>query len=535
MTSNTWPPRFALSRERILRLLTGTRFYADPSAALREAILNAIDAVRRRQDAADTLDPLIDVTFDRDRRTLRVADNGIGMDRDSVTDFFSTVGASLAALEQDPQSVGEFGIGVVSYFMAGDRFELQTLNGASDPIRLMFHKRMLEEEDGKAVEMEAESASQGTSILIHVRNARTLELLIEKFPHWCRDVKGLSARILPGTTTLAQQGVSLGEGRHAIELQELPEWVEKAHLSPVSNPTGWEAMTGNSTVSVLYRGVFVQECQVEQLWGIQGTIDVNPKHFKPRLNREGFVGEEFQTEMTSFLTSCHPQILEAMVPYLRDALTHGALTKWQTKQWANLWLSVPRSEPYQAAVAAWDREFRMVPAFMLASPGTDWKAVSLDTIKSRGPKVFVAPPETKRPRDVVTAAVNYLRNTGETVIRGIRVDQSWLRYAPRTYATTADLIVHVFEKEFPQRVFLTQHANDILSSIAPVASLYTGPPTVDLVALGTSGQPIIRVLERLIINIDDPVGKTIVLEALRANRGPISLIESTAKYAHQSP
>ena len=43
------------------------------------------------------------------------------MDKNSVTRFFATVGASLATMEQHPQSVGEFGIGVVSYFMAGDR------------------------------------------------------------------------------------------------------------------------------------------------------------------------------------------------------------------------------------------------------------------------------------------------------------------------------------------------------------------------------------------------------------------------------
>ena len=64
MSAPAWPPRFALSRERILKLLTGERFYSDPSAALREAILNAIDAVHRRQQTVDSLDPMIDVTFD---------------------------------------------------------------------------------------------------------------------------------------------------------------------------------------------------------------------------------------------------------------------------------------------------------------------------------------------------------------------------------------------------------------------------------------------------------------------------------------
>ena len=72
-------------------------------------------------------------------------------------------------------------------------------------------------------------------------------------------------------------------------------------------------MTGNSTVSVLYRGVFVQDYEVAELWGIAGSIDVDPKHFKPRLNREAFVEGQFQNEITDFLRSCHPAILQQLV------------------------------------------------------------------------------------------------------------------------------------------------------------------------------------------------------------------------------
>ena len=528
-----WPPRFTLSRERILKLLTGTRFYSDPSAALREAILNAIDAVRRRQESSALFEPVIDVTIDRDRLSLRVDDNGVGMDKHSITHFFATVGASLAEMEQHPQSVGEFGIGVVSYFMAGDSFELQTWDGVSDPIGLRFEKEMLEHEDGEAIELSANRTSQGTSLTINIRDASILELLVEKFSHWCRDVPGLSTRVLPGNITLDQLGVSLDKGHQIVEPHEVPDWVERSHLSPVSKPTGWEAMTGNSTVSVLYRGVFVQEYKIRRLWGIEGSIDVNPKHFQPRLNREGFVSGQFESEVTAFLQSCHPQILEAMVPYLQEALGRGDLSEWKMRRWANLWLSVPRSSEYTTATETWDRQFRKIPVFMLAKPGRDWMAVSLDRIVRFGRKVFVAPLEDEKPNDVVMAAVNYLRNTGEIVIRGIRSDLSWLRHTNRYFGTTADLIFNLFETDFPERVMVAQHANDIVTSIHPVAVLFTGPPAAHLVCLGDGAQPILRVLDRLIINIDHERGRLIVLDTLDANRGPISLVESTAKYAHR--
>ena len=339
--------------------------------------------------------------------------------------------------------------------------------------------------------------------------------------------------MLPGNTTLDQGGISLNRGSQKIEPPEVLGWVEGSHLSPVAEPTGWEAMTGNSTVSVLYRGVFVQEYEIRSLWGIEGSIDVNPKHFKPRLNREGFVSGKFESEVAAFLRSCHPHILEAMVPYLQEALDRGDLSKWKTKQWANLWLSVPRSPPYLAAAKAWDRQFRKIPAFMLAKPGTDWRPVSLDSIIRHGRKVYVAPLEDEQPKDVVVAAVNYLRNTGKTVIRGIRTDQSWLRHTRRYFGTTADLILRVFEADFPERVIVAQHANNIVTSIQPVAVLFTGPPAAHLVRLGDGTQPIVRVLDTLIINIDDDLGRAIVFDTLDANRGPISLVESTAKHAHR--
>jgi len=138
MLDETWPPAFTLDQESILNLLTGDRFYSNPSAALREAVLNAIDAVHRRRKTAPELKPQITVTFNSDDMTLAVADNGIGMNCNDVESLFTKVGASAATAESNKDSVGEFGIGVISYFMAGDAFTLQTNDGQSEPIGLSF-------------------------------------------------------------------------------------------------------------------------------------------------------------------------------------------------------------------------------------------------------------------------------------------------------------------------------------------------------------------------------------------------------------
>ena len=80
--------------------------------------------------------------------------------------------------------------------------------------------------------------------------------------------------------------------------------------------------------------------------GIEGSIDVDPKHFKPRLNREGFVGDRFQVEVEQFLRACHPKVLEAMASRLAAAVETGTLDKWNEKRWArSLIASVLHARP----------------------------------------------------------------------------------------------------------------------------------------------------------------------------------------------
>ena len=288
-------------------------------------------------------------------------------------------------------------------------------------------------------------------------------------------------------------------------------------------------MTGISAIAVLYRGVFVQEFKVRGVWGIEGSIDVDPKHFKPRLNREGFVEGEFQIEVTSFLKSCHPVILEALVKRLTVAVEKGSLSKWTVKRWANLWLSLPRDAAYKKATQLWDSVFRSLPAFELAV-GNQWKPVSFETIKEFQTKVFVAPLADEKTNDVVKAALRLLRNTGQAVIRGIRSDTSWMRYASRSFSTTADLISRVFAAELPPLVPIVSEAEQILAGIDPVAPLFTGPPAVHLVKLGDESLPVLRLHNRLIINLDHQAGRSLVEDALKANNGPISLVGSAARH-----
>ena len=522
-----WPPSFTLDQERVLKLLTGDRFYSDPSAALREAVLNGIDAVQRRQQVSQGISPDIQVTLNCKELSLKVSDNGIGMNDDDISRLFSKVGASAATSEASKESVGEFGIGVISYFMAGDSFRVETCNGRDAPIGLEFAKSMLA--GGEAGEFEPTRTKQGTTICIRVRDEETLELLEKKFSHWCRDVEGLRACAMPGGNELTQAG---RDEANEVALAVMPDWVERTHLRPVADPNGWEAMTGDSAVAVLYRGVFVQEFNARGIWGIEGSIDVDPKHFKPRLNRESFVAADFEPRITEFLVHSHPELLKAMVKPLVTAKEAGELDEWTERKWANLWISIPRTDEYSEAIEAWDSVFSTLPAFQIAA-GQKWAPATLEEIERLDTEIYVAtyPTRPGEPSDLERAALRFLRNTGKHVIRGLHRERNWMRGIPVAYESTADLIAAVFSDRIPRLIWVAREAKNILESVRPVAPLFTGPPAVDVVKLGPESAPVLRLASKLVINVDHDAGKRIVEDALKENSGLVSLLRSTATHA----
>jgi hypothetical protein len=529
-TTASWPPRYTLNQERILKLLTGDRFYSDASAALREAILNALDAVYRINQLDPDIVPAISVTFDRDSNTLSVEDNGDGMGRDAISTLFTKVGSSAADLEANQGAVGEFGIGSISYFMAADSFSIQTFDGFTAPLGLNFSKEMLAGDP--AALLPSMRTARGTTLQLNLRNVETFDLLLKAFPHWCRDVEGLTAKILPDDQPVLQGGIVYP---NSIVALPIPDWVERTHLAPVVGLGGWDVMSGSSKISVLYRGVFVQEFVAAGLWGITGSIDVNPKRFKPRLNRESFVETEFKTEMAAFLKRSHPAILTAMASSLASAIEKGELSKWTEHRWATLWLSIPRTPEYATVSHRWDAIFRSVPAFELAERNT-WKPISLNQLSTLSGLIYLAPPREKKNQnnDLINAAVRLLRHSPEArVFRGIQPDRNWLQDVSHTFRTTADLILQVFSRELPKITNISQEANSILESIKPVAILFGGTHQVALVRLGSEGPPILRLSARLIVNLDHPLGRAITDDVLAENRGRGSLIEITARHSYE--
>src|SRR5690606_38332932 len=118
--------------------------YSHKDIFLRELVSNASDACDKLRFAslsdatltADDAELRIEISFDRDSRTVTIRDNGIGMGRDEVIENIGTIARSgtrrfLESLSgdarRDTQLIGQFGVGFYSAFIVAARVVVETL------------------------------------------------------------------------------------------------------------------------------------------------------------------------------------------------------------------------------------------------------------------------------------------------------------------------------------------------------------------------------------------------------------------------
>ena len=174
--------------------------YSNKEIFLRELISNASDAIDKLKylSLVDgplkgfSFDPVIDITFDSEAKTLTIKDNGIGMDEKDLNDNLGTIASSgtkkfLANLTDDAKKdsnlIGQFGVGFYAAFMVASKVEVISRKAGCD-------EAFRWESEGKSnysVEP-SERDGQGTTIILHLNEEGEeyagryrLESLIKKY------------------------------------------------------------------------------------------------------------------------------------------------------------------------------------------------------------------------------------------------------------------------------------------------------------------------------------------------------------------
>jgi hypothetical protein len=312
-----------------------------------------------------------------------------------------------------------------------------------------------------------------------------------------------------------------------------PDWVEKAELGPPVEIDYWRALDGNAHVDVLYRGIFVQELNLQQVWGIEGSLHVNPKRFKPMLNRESFIAEGFDAEIQNFLRQVHPAVLDAALESMRRALANGEQEGWGLNKWITVWLAIPRGGAYTPVAEKWDDEFRNIKAFRQLTE-TGETRVSLADIETSGAKhIYIVPNPLDSASFEARKATSVLRARGAYIIQGLQRDSGFLAHASLAAATTAELLLSHFRTRLPQIVGIEEVARQLIRAEQTLADVFPSNPKVQLVRLGESAAPIARIDNALWINAESERGRAILRDICDRNEGYLGLLVAVQQHAPQ--
>jgi len=177
--------QFKTEVQQLMNIIINS-LYSHREIFLRELVSNASDAIDKLRFKAQTDADILgtDTEFkikiipDKEKRTLEIADNGIGMTYDEVVENIGTIAQSgtanfleAAAAAQKPELltpelIGQFGVGFYSAFIVADKVTLITKAAGADQA-----VKWESSGDGSYTIEEAKKEGRGTSVILHLKKA----------------------------------------------------------------------------------------------------------------------------------------------------------------------------------------------------------------------------------------------------------------------------------------------------------------------------------------------------------------------------
>ncbi|HQZ60869.1 MAG TPA: molecular chaperone HtpG [Dokdonella sp.] len=182
ITATTETRKFEAEVAQVLHLVTHS-LYSHKEIFLRELVSNASDAcdklrfesIAQPQWLSDDSELRIDISVDKEARTLSVHDNGIGMSRDELIANLGTIASSgtrryleslAAESKADSRLIGQFGVGFYSAFVVADKVTVVSRRAGSDAA-----EGVRWESDGKGEYTldTLDVARRGTTVVLHLK------------------------------------------------------------------------------------------------------------------------------------------------------------------------------------------------------------------------------------------------------------------------------------------------------------------------------------------------------------------------------
>jgi molecular chaperone HtpG len=158
--------------------------YSNKEIFLRELVSNAADAADKLRYLALTNDALYEgdgelrvrISADKEKGTVTIEDNGVGMTRDGVIEHLGTIAKSGTAdffknlsgeSSKDSQLIGQFGVGFYSAFIVAKKVTVRTRAAGHKADEAVLWES---EGEGNFTVDTITKASRGTEITLHLRD-----------------------------------------------------------------------------------------------------------------------------------------------------------------------------------------------------------------------------------------------------------------------------------------------------------------------------------------------------------------------------
>lgn len=174
---------FQTEVKQLLHLMIHS-LYSNKEIFLRELVSNAADAADKLRYLALTNDALYEgdgelrvrISADKEKGTVTIEDNGVGMTRDGVIEHLGTIAKSGTAeffknlsgeSSKDSQLIGQFGVGFYSAFIVAKKVTVRTRAAGHKADEAVLWES---EGEGSFTVDNITKASRGTEITLHLRD-----------------------------------------------------------------------------------------------------------------------------------------------------------------------------------------------------------------------------------------------------------------------------------------------------------------------------------------------------------------------------
>lgn len=119
--------KYSFDVDNVINAFVGENLYNDKLTSLRELLQNSIDTCRYKKVLNPDYIPEIKLTISKS--SIKIEDNGLGMDEFIIKNYFGKLCSSFyqqESVKKDFDAIGQFGVGVFSYFLMADYIDIET-------------------------------------------------------------------------------------------------------------------------------------------------------------------------------------------------------------------------------------------------------------------------------------------------------------------------------------------------------------------------------------------------------------------------